>query len=67
MTGYRGRLPLIEWLRVSDLVRRRISARELDGLAARPSLADSAQALVQAGFTNQAEVVRVLGSTTRTA
>ena len=64
MTGYRGRLPLMEWLRVSDPVRRRIIARELDGLAAQPSLAESAKAMVQAGFTNQAEVGRVLGIAT---
>ena len=60
-TGYRGRLPLVEWLPVNDTLRRRLTARDLDGLAARPSLKDSARGLVQAGLTNDAEVARVLG------
>ncbi|MEY2428808.1 MAG: ral secretion pathway protein [Verrucomicrobiota bacterium] len=61
-TGYRGRLPLVEWLPVNDTLRRRLAARDLDGFAAHPPLRDSARALVQTGVTNQAEVARVLGS-----
>ena len=60
-TGYRGRLPLVEWLRLNVSLRRRIAARDLDGLTARPALADSARALVQANLTDDAEVARVLG------
>ena len=60
-TGYRGRLPLVEWLRLNDALRRRIAARDLDGLAAQPALAESARSLVQAGLTTEAEVARVLG------
>jgi type II secretory ATPase GspE/PulE/Tfp pilus assembly ATPase PilB-like protein len=60
-TGYRGRLPLVEWLRLNDSLRRRIAARDLDGLAARPALAESAQALVRSGLTTETEVARVLG------
>jgi type II secretory ATPase GspE/PulE/Tfp pilus assembly ATPase PilB-like protein len=60
-TGYRGRLPLVEWLRLNDPIRRRVAAHDLDGLAARPALAESAQALVQSGLTTEAEVARVLG------
>jgi len=60
-TGYRRRLPLVEWLRVNDAMRRRIAARESDGLVAQPSLAESAPNLVNAGLTNQAELNRVLG------
>ena len=60
-TGYRGRLPLVEWLRLTDPLRRRIAARDLDGLAARPALAESARALVQSGLTDDREVTRVLG------
>ena len=60
-TGYRGRLPLVEWLRLNDSLRRRIAARDLEGLAARPALAESARSLVQAGLTTEAEVARVLG------
>jgi general secretion pathway protein E len=60
-TGYRGRLPLVEWLRLNAGLRRRIAARDLDGLAAQPALAESARSLVQAGLTDEAEVTRVLG------
>jgi general secretion pathway protein E len=66
-TGYRGRQPLVEWLRVNDGLRKRILARDLEGLAAQPSLADGARALVKAGLTNEPEVARVLGLTTLVA
>jgi type II secretory ATPase GspE/PulE/Tfp pilus assembly ATPase PilB-like protein len=62
MTGYRGRLPLVEWLRISDPMRRRLAAHDLDGLTAERSLAVGAKALVEAGVTNGAEVARVLGA-----
>jgi type II secretory ATPase GspE/PulE/Tfp pilus assembly ATPase PilB-like protein len=62
-TGYRGRLPLVEWLSVIDDIRRRIGIQNLDGLVAQPSLADAAQILIQSGLTNQPEVDRVLGFT----
>jgi general secretion pathway protein E len=62
-TGYRGRLPLVEWLRVTDAVRRRIGVHDFDGLTAQPSLADSARGLVESELTTQAEVARVLGVT----
>jgi general secretion pathway protein E len=60
-TGYRGRLPLVEWLRLNDSLRHRIAAHDLEGITAHPALAESAQALVQAGQTTEAEVARVLG------
>jgi len=37
-TGYKGRLPLVEWLRVNDALRRQIAARAVAGVVARPSL-----------------------------
>ncbi len=60
-TGYRGRLPLVEWLRVSDAMRRWLATRELEGMAAQPALAERARRLIEAGQTNQAERNRVLG------
>ena len=60
-TGYRGRLPLVESLRLNDSLHRRIAARDLDGLRAQPSLGESARAMVQSGLTNESEVQRVLG------
>src|SRR5204862_291971 len=53
-TGYRGRVPIAEFLRVTDAMRRQVAANELDGLAAKPSLLDNARALVETGLTNQA-------------
>ena len=61
-TGYKGRLPLVEWLRISEARRRRVVLRELEGFVAKPSLAESARALVQQRLTNEAEVGRVLGT-----
>jgi general secretion pathway protein E len=60
-TGYRGRLPLVEVLFVNESMRRRLINRDLRESTAKPSLAERARDLVQAGFTNQAEVERVLG------
>jgi type II secretory ATPase GspE/PulE/Tfp pilus assembly ATPase PilB-like protein len=60
-TGYRGRLPLVEWLRVNEPFRRGISARDFSGLAAHTSLREAAQELLKSGQTNEAELVRVLG------
>jgi len=60
-TGYRGRLPLIEELRTTEALRRQIALRDLDTVTAQPSLAASAAELELGGFTNQAELQRVLG------
>jgi len=60
-TGYRGRLPLVEWLRLNDTFRRRVAARTLDDLTARPALAEIARTLIESGLTDDAEVNRVLG------
>lgn len=60
-TGYRGRLPLVEWLRLTDRLRRDIAARNLDAVAAKPPLAESAEGLVRTRLTNEAEIQRVLG------
>jgi len=65
-TGYRGRLPLVEWLRLNDSLRHRVAARDLEGLAAHPALAETAQALVRGGLTTEPELARVLGFPTAT-
>lgn len=61
-TGYRGRLAAVELLRMNDTVHHSISAHNLDGISAKPSLRDRAASLIQAGLTNEAEVTRVLGA-----
>ncbi|TAL03568.1 MAG: type II secretion system protein GspE, partial [Verrucomicrobia bacterium] len=60
-TGYRGRLPLVESLRVTDDLRHQLAAKNVEGLAAKPSLEEHARELVHAGLTNQVELNRVLG------
>ncbi len=65
-TGYRGRLPVVELLRVTERFRSSIGARDLGGLVAKPSLRECAQRLVEAGFTNAAEINRVLGAQSQT-
>jgi type II secretory ATPase GspE/PulE/Tfp pilus assembly ATPase PilB-like protein len=60
-TGYRGRVPLVVWLRVSEPVRQAILSRHLQSLNAQPTLQEAAQQLVKSGLTNQSEVQRVLG------
>lgn len=51
-TGYRGRLPLLESLRLDTATRRQVASGALDGLAAKPSLEDRARAFIQTGLTN---------------
>jgi general secretion pathway protein E len=60
-TGYHGRVPLMEWVRVNETSRRRLGAGDIAGLVPEVPLARHAQALVHAGLTNDAEVERVLG------
>jgi len=60
-TGYAGRVPLVEWLRVDDTRRDQIRRRELAGLAPAQSLETAARLLVQQGVTNPAEFKRIFG------
>jgi type II secretory ATPase GspE/PulE/Tfp pilus assembly ATPase PilB-like protein len=60
-TGYCGRVPLIEWLRVDEPIREQIRRRELSALAPVQSLAVSARSLVNQGVTNETEFKRIFG------
>jgi type II secretory ATPase GspE/PulE/Tfp pilus assembly ATPase PilB-like protein len=60
-TGYCGRVPLVEWLRVDDKTRELVRRRELPLLAPAQTLEASARALVNAGVTNEAEFKRIFG------
>lgn len=60
-TGYHGRLPAVECLRVTEDMRRHIASRTIENLIAKPSLSDNAHTLVDAGLTNENELRRVLG------
>jgi len=62
-TGYRGRVPLVESLRINESHRRDVALGRVEMLSARPSLIEGAQSLIESGWTNRAEVERVLGIT----
>jgi type II secretory ATPase GspE/PulE/Tfp pilus assembly ATPase PilB-like protein len=60
-TGYAGRVPLAEWLRVTEAVRDQVRRRELSALAPAQPIETSARSLVQQGVTNEAEYRRIFG------
>lgn len=60
-TGYNGRVPLMEWLRVDEKMREKIRRRELTALVPTQTLEASARSLVNQGVTNEAEFKRVFG------
>ena len=60
-TGYQGRVPLVEWLRVDEAMRAKIRLRELTALVPARPLEESARELLQRGLSNQAEYQRVFG------
>ena len=60
-TGYQGRVPLVEWLRVNETIREQIRRRELTALAPMQTLEASARSLVNQGMTNETEFKRIFG------
>lgn len=60
-TGYQGRVPLVEWLRVDDQLREQIRRQELSTLLPQQTLDASARLLVNQGVTNEAEFKRIFG------
>ena len=60
-TGYQGRVPLAEWLRVNETLREQIRRRELSATLPAQTLEASARSLVNQGVTNETEFKRVLG------
>ena len=60
-TGYAGRMPLVEWLRVDDTIRDQVRRRELSAIAPAEALAAAARSLVDQGLTNEAEFRRIFG------
>jgi general secretion pathway protein E len=62
-TGFHGRVPVVEWLRVSDMMRRGLVEGHTDGLAAQRPLGEEAKALIKNGVTNAEEVGRIFGET----
>lgn len=60
-TGYHGRVPLVEWLRVVDSSRAAIRRQEFHGLTPSQPLELSARDLLRQGVTNEAEYRRIFG------
>lgn len=60
-TGYVGRVPLVEWLKVDEPMRDNIRRRELTPIKPAQTLEASARLLVNQGVTNEAEFRRILG------
>jgi hypothetical protein len=56
-------VPLVESLRINESHRRDVALGRVEMLSARPSLIEGAQSLIESGWTNRAEVERVLGIT----
>jgi type II secretory ATPase GspE/PulE/Tfp pilus assembly ATPase PilB-like protein len=62
-TGYHGRVPLAESLRVTPELRRCVTNRDWEQLEAKPTLLDAAAKLIAEGITDRREIERVLGRT----
>jgi general secretion pathway protein E len=60
-TGYQGRVPLVEWLRVNEKLREQIRRRELASLVPAQTLEAAARSLMEQGVTNETEYKRVFG------
>ena len=58
-TGYRGRVPVMEWLRVDDRIRKQLRQEGLGGIQPESSLEAEARRLWQRGVTNETEFNRV--------
>jgi general secretion pathway protein E len=60
-TGYAGRLPVLEWLRVTDELRAKIRSHSIQTIQPHRPLTAAARDLLQQGRSNQTELQRVLG------
>lgn len=60
-TGYRGRMPAVEWAALDETLRRQLQARGPEAVKVAPSLRAGAEDMQGQGITNQAEVERVFG------
>jgi general secretion pathway protein E len=58
-TGYRGRVPVVEWMQVDDSLRKRLREEAWQEIRPTSSLVAEGQRLWQSGVTNEAEFNRV--------
>jgi len=61
-TGYRGRTPAVEWLRVDDAVRAALRERGPSAVEPAEPLEAAGRRLVAEGVTDEPELARVLGT-----
>jgi len=61
-TGYKGRTPLVEWVKLDEPQRERLRGHDVTALTPSGSLEAAGRALVERGTTNDAELRRVLGT-----
>lgn len=61
-TGYAGRLPVLEWLRLTAEFRAKIRSHSIETIQPQRPLTAAARDLMQQGRSNQTELQRVLGS-----
>jgi general secretion pathway protein E len=60
-TGYHGRIPVVEWIRVNDGLRRQLLEEGTGSVMPAQSIAESAHDLWEQGVTNRAEYCRMFG------
>jgi len=60
-TGYRGRVPLVEWLMVDDAIREQVRRRDVSMITPVETLETAARSLVNQGVTNETEFGRIFG------
>ncbi|MEP6663307.1 MAG: ATPase, T2SS/T4P/T4SS family, partial [Verrucomicrobiota bacterium] len=60
-TGYQGRVPLVEWLRVDETLRAQVRRGELAAITPTYSLENSARSLVEQKLTDETESRRIFG------
>ena len=61
-SGYRDRVPIMEWAKLDDKIRDRIRRNGPPELKPSVSMRDFARTLVTEGVTDQAEIERAIGS-----
>jgi type II secretory ATPase GspE/PulE/Tfp pilus assembly ATPase PilB-like protein len=60
-TGYHGRLPVVEWVRVDAALRQRLRAAGPDAIQPRHTLEQAARELIARGLSDQPEYERLFG------
>jgi type II secretory ATPase GspE/PulE/Tfp pilus assembly ATPase PilB-like protein len=59
-TGYRGRVPLVEWVRVDEALRRRVRAEGPDAVQPKQTLEGTVRELLHRGLSDEKECQRVV-------